>query len=191
MPTTAQLIAALYSEATVRPETIADLKTILNSLNAGLIANNVLNITNAADYSNATNAYSDIVTGSITTSAGTSLLVEASGFLLLTQTQSNATIQSLSEDAVQGQIQLHIDGVAKDHATVRIVTGAALVSGAWEFIGGSDGHIFLLVTGLAAGAHTVAVKGKLLVVPASGATLLCNASSTPSVFGYNLRAVEI
>ncbi len=185
MPSTAQLISELGIDTTM-----PNLRTILTRLNAGLVAANALYVSLAANYSNATITPSDLVTGTITMTGG-DLLIEASGFLLCIMSDNNALVQALADDFTQGLVALYIDGVAVNHASCRVPVAATLVSGAWEGLGSSPGQIFVKVTGLAPGAHTIAVKASLLSAPPTGAILICNASATPLAFGYNLRAVEI
>jgi hypothetical protein len=184
MPTNAQLIAELGIA-----DTMANLRTILNALNGGG-ANPALFATLAADYSNSTATPSDIVTGSLTTTGG-KVLVRAMGMLSLSM--GDTTNTDVPSRAVA---QLFVDGVLQNHAGCELI--ALLVADGSgvppaTLPQGNIGAVAIqaLVSGLSAGAHTIAIKVKLAAVPAGGATVTCTAASGPTIFTFSLHAQEV
>jgi hypothetical protein len=149
-----------------------------------------LDVALAVDYTNATAVASDVVTGAIVTT-GRPLLVEAWGNVAVANNESNANPTLLVEDTAVGVFQLFVGGVGQNHARADFQGPLSLIGGAWQFGGTGHVDIFALVTGLAAGSHTLAVKANLAAVPASGASVVCPALSGPAVFGFRMRAVEV
>lgn len=186
MPTVAQMIAQVG-----RSDTIINLRAILTALNAGASSPAALDLQLTADYTNSTAVASNVVSGSITTT-GQPLLILAAGLFSLVAGESKAVIQNLTEDFPAAFVSLYLDGVAVDHGNCDLQTYPTLALGTW-FVTNAGGDVAMLklVTGLAPGVHTLAVKAGLYGVPASGALLASLAASAPSVYGFNLRAFEI
>lgn len=181
-PSTAQLISELGIDATM-PNLKTILTRLLGSTSGGLY------VQRTADYANVTAVPTDLVTGSLTT-AGRDVLVMASGNLFVSNTDSAALIQNLVDDSTTATVQLYIGGVAQQYAISRRLATPALSGSVWFQFAEFPGTIFKLISGLAAGAHTFAVKGSVSVTP-SGQLLQCAAASVPLLYSYALRVVEL
>jgi hypothetical protein len=184
MPTTAQLIAELGIA-----DTIANLRTILNTLNGGGV-NPALFVTLAANYTNTTATPSDIVTGSITMTGGR-LLVRAVGVAAISNSDTSNT-----DVAARAVAQLFVDGVLQNHASGEVFASLIADGSGIPPVTLPQGNIGCIaiqamISGLAPGAHTIAIKGSLAIVPAAGASFTCLASGGPTRNGFSLHAQEV
>jgi hypothetical protein len=158
--------------------------------NISLTPPNAIDVSLAADYSNQTNTFTDVVTGTITTSGG-DLEVSWDGNVTGGGADNQALIQALTDDFPLASVALYVDGVLVPHTNTDIFSAPVLNSGIWFSSLWGVVSRSVKVTGLAAGAHTVAVKAALTVVPVMGGNISCLAGAGPNIFGFRLQAVEV
>lgn len=137
MTTTAQLIARLGTEKTYKPEFLADLQAILNSLNAG--ANTLASVYGelAIAYNNNTAGFTDVLTSNITTGGGDLLITANVQGLIIdgTPTVNNGVRLKLLVDGAQAQLctfnnTLQPAGDATDVFNLSFLKKISLVAGA-------------------------------------------------------------
>lgn len=153
-------------------------------------APNQLYVELAAAYNNQTVTPTDIVTGSLTTNGG-DVLVQASGSVFCSNAQNDAIIDNLTDDSAIGTLQLYIDGVAHAHATAQIQAAPVLNGGTWFQVAQQTCQIFVRVSGLAAGAHTFAIKGKVTVPAGPNSSLLQIQATANQPYNFNMLVTEL